>query len=108
MTDKIYAGIDAGGTEFKCLVASGPEQVLAQAKIPVTYPEATLAACRDFFLRAQAEHGDDNLQVIGVAVDHQEDVVAYARTAEFNYPILIGLDDAIAAVRAAYAMEIEP
>lgn len=58
MTDKIYAGIDAGGTEFKCLVASGPEQVLAQAKIPVTYPEATLAACRDFFLRAQAEHGD--------------------------------------------------
>jgi thiol-disulfide isomerase/thioredoxin len=50
--------------------------------------------------RVQAEHGTA-LQVIGVAVDHREDVVAYAQAAEFNYPVLIGLDDAIAAVEAA-------
>lgn len=49
--------------------------------------------------RTQAEHGA-TLQVIGVAVDHHEDVVAYAQTAEFNYPILIGLDDAVAAAEA--------
>jgi fructokinase len=65
MTNKIYAGIDAGGTEFKCIVASGPEQVLAHEKVPVTYPEATLAACRDFFLRAQAEYGE--IAALGIA-----------------------------------------
>ena len=46
---------------------------------------------------AQAKHGDDRLQVIGVAVDFKEDVVAYAETAGFNYPILIGQEDAMAA-----------
>lgn len=65
MTDKHYAGIDAGGTEFKCIVAGGPDEVLAHQKIPVTYPEATLEACRDFFLRAQAEHG--NFAALGIA-----------------------------------------
>lgn len=51
--------------------------------------------------RAQAEHAADDLQVIGVAVDYPEDVVAYARTADFNYPILIGRDEAIAAAEAS-------
>lgn len=51
--------------------------------------------------RAQAEHGAGTLQVIGVAVDKHEDVVAYAETAEFNYPILIGQDEAIAAAEGA-------
>src|SRR5690606_12669112 len=54
----LYAGIDAGGTDFKCIVATGPDRVVAHAKIPVTYPETTLAACRDFFLEARAEYGD--------------------------------------------------
>ena len=45
----------------------------------------------------QAELGEDQLQVIGVAVDFKEDVVAYAETAGFNYPILIGQEDAMAA-----------
>src|SRR5690554_628873 len=65
MSVPIYAGIDAGGTEFKCIVASGPDQVLAHSKIPVTYPEATLDACRHFFLSAQAEHGD--FESLGIA-----------------------------------------
>ena len=49
----------------------------------------------------QAEYGADTLQIIGVAVDYQEDVVAYAQTAEFNYPILIGQEDAMAAAETA-------
>jgi thiol-disulfide isomerase/thioredoxin len=47
--------------------------------------------------KTQSEHGSGGLQVIGVAVDFQEDVVAYAETADFNYPILIGQEDAMAA-----------
>lgn len=65
MSEHLYAGIDAGGTEFKCIVASGPDRVLAHEKVPVTYPEATLTACRDFFLAARAQHGD--FATLGIA-----------------------------------------
>jgi thiol-disulfide isomerase/thioredoxin len=51
--------------------------------------------------KVQAEHGADKLQIIGVAVDFQEDVVAYAETAQFNYPILIGQEDAMAAAETS-------
>jgi peroxiredoxin len=51
--------------------------------------------------QAQADHAADNLQVIGVAVDNTDDVIAYAETADFNYPILIGQDDAMAAAEAS-------
>jgi len=51
--------------------------------------------------KTQSEHGGDNLQIIGVAVDFQEDVVAYAQTAAFNYPILIGQEDAMAAAETS-------
>lgn len=45
---------------------------------------------------AQNTYTDIDLQVIGIAVDFQEDVVAYAEEAEFNYPILVGQEDAMA------------
>jgi thiol-disulfide isomerase/thioredoxin len=51
--------------------------------------------------KTQAQHGSDTLQVIGVAVDFQEDVVAYAQTADFNYPILIGQEEAMAAAETS-------
>ncbi len=57
MNAPIYAGIDAGGTEFKCVLGRGPDQVLAHTRIPVTYPDATLAACAQFFHTAMAQHG---------------------------------------------------
>ena len=47
----------------------------------------------------QAKH--DDLQVIGIAVDRRDAVLEYAETAEFNYPILIGQDEAIAAAEDA-------
>ncbi len=48
--------------------------------------------------RTQDVHGeDDNIQVIGIAVDFQQDVEAYAEEAQFNYPILVGQEDAMAA-----------
>ena len=44
----------------------------------------------------QAEQGDDGILVIGIAVDFAEEVAAYAEQAEFNYPILVGQEDAMA------------
>lgn len=49
----------------------------------------------------QEEHGPDRVQVIGVAVDFRDDVLDYAETAEFNYPVLIGEEEAVAAVEAS-------
>ncbi|MCH7980253.1 MAG: TlpA family protein disulfide reductase [Proteobacteria bacterium] len=44
----------------------------------------------------QAEQADDGILVIGIAVDFAKEVAAYAEQAEFNYPILVGQEDAMA------------
>jgi thiol-disulfide isomerase/thioredoxin len=44
----------------------------------------------------QDEYGDEGFQIIGIAVDFPEEVAAYAESAEFNYPILVGQEDAMA------------
>ena len=44
----------------------------------------------------QDEYGDSGFQVIGIAVDFPEQVSAYAETAKFNYPVLVGQEDAMA------------
>ncbi len=58
----LLAGLDAGGTAFKCIVANTGGQgeqaeVLAEHKVPVTTPEQTIAACTVFFNHAQAQFG---------------------------------------------------
>lgn len=45
----------------------------------------------------QANYGENNMQVIGIAVDDLEPVQIYAEETDFNYPILIGQEDAMAA-----------
>jgi thiol-disulfide isomerase/thioredoxin len=49
----------------------------------------------------QAEQAGDRLQVIGIAVDFPEPVIAYAEQAEFNYPILVGEMDAMAVAESS-------
>jgi peroxiredoxin len=51
--------------------------------------------------QTQEDHAADNLQVIGIAVDYPEEVRAYAEEAQFNYPILVGQEDAMAAAEAS-------
>lgn len=51
--------------------------------------------------QTQARQAETRLQIIGVAVDFTEQVEIYAKDAEFNYPILIGQEDAIAAAEAS-------
>jgi thiol-disulfide isomerase/thioredoxin len=47
--------------------------------------------------------GKDNhdIQVIGIAVDFPEEVAIYAEAAEFNYPILVGEEDAMAVAESS-------
>jgi len=49
----------------------------------------------------QEANAADDVQVIGIAVDFPEQVAAYAEEAEFNYPILVGQEDAMAAAEAS-------
>jgi thiol-disulfide isomerase/thioredoxin len=44
----------------------------------------------------QDEHEQNGFQIIGVAVDFPEEVARYALETDFNYPILIGQEDAMA------------
>ncbi len=62
------------------------------------------AACRreiPLLKSTQAAHAANNLQVIGIAVDDLEPVQIYAEETDFNYPILIGQEDAMAAAEAS-------
>ena len=47
-------------------------------------------------LKAFQQEHDDRYQVIGIAVDFLEPVQAYAEETDFNYPVLIGQEDAMA------------
>lgn len=57
-----YGGIEAGGTKWVCVVASGPHDILAEERFPTTTPAETLGRAVDFFARHQPEQ----LAAIGV------------------------------------------
>ncbi len=61
MADRLLGSIEAGGTKWNCAVGSGPDDLVAETRIPTTTPDETLAAVRAFF----AEH--EGLEALGVA-----------------------------------------
>ena len=61
----LYAGIEAGGTKFVCVVGAGPDDIRAQARIATTTPEATLRETLEFFRAQRAQHGP--LTAAGIA-----------------------------------------
>ena len=105
---------------------AAPEPVVAEAPEIVRYPSFTMndldgnprdfsewagrhrmlnfwatwcAPCRreiPLLKEFQAEQGDDGILIMGIAVDFPEEVSRYAEAAEFNYPILVGQEDAMA------------
>jgi thiol-disulfide isomerase/thioredoxin len=54
--------------------------------------------------RLRADNAAQRLEVIGIAVDFREDVLAYAARQKIEYPLLIGEEDGLEAV-AAVGME---
>ncbi len=64
MESSIYGGIEGGGTKFKCMLGTGPLDILAVATIPTADPETTLEAVFDFFQTAGA---DRRLAAVGLA-----------------------------------------
>ncbi len=64
MSQRLFGAIEAGGTKFICIVASGPGQEIARARIDTTTPDETLGQVVEFLGQAASEHGD--LAAIGV------------------------------------------
>ncbi|MGZ9234562.1 MAG: ROK family protein, partial [Anaerolineales bacterium] len=46
---KLYGGIEAGGTKFVCVVASGPGQIVDEIRYMTTTPKETLGKAIQFF-----------------------------------------------------------
>jgi fructokinase len=57
MAERLYGGIEGGGTKFICVVAGEPDHVLAETRIATTDSAQTLAAVIAFF-RPFADSGE--------------------------------------------------
>lgn len=53
----LFAGVEMGGTKCVCVLAAGPDRLLAEERVPTTDPAETLAAIEAALDRWQAEHG---------------------------------------------------
>src|SRR5512143_3591800 len=45
----LYGGIEAGGTKFVCVVASGPDDIRGETRFPTTTPQETIGQAIEFF-----------------------------------------------------------
>ena len=50
--------------------------------------------------KLRRERGKDGLEIVGIALDHRQDVEKYARDREMAYPVLVGERGGLAAVNA--------
>jgi thiol-disulfide isomerase/thioredoxin len=99
--------ISSDRVEFVLPHVDGSERRLSdwdgEARI-VNFWATWCAPCRreiPILKQLQTDKPEKQLQVIGIAVDFMEDVRAYAEEANFNYPILVGQEEAIAVAEAS-------
>ena len=103
MTDTTFAGIEAGGTKFVCVVGGGPEDISSRARIETTDPDTTLAACLEFF--------DDHpgFASLGIAsfgpLELRRDQPGYGRIATTPKPGWSGVD-LVGPLRARYGVPV--
>lgn len=62
--NKVYGGIEAGGTKFVCMVGSGPENIVDEIRFPTTRPDETIQQAIQFFAPYA---GRGELAAIGIA-----------------------------------------
>lgn len=47
--EKLYGGIEAGGTKIVCAIGSDPENIYDEVRFPTTTPGETITQCIDYF-----------------------------------------------------------
>jgi thiol-disulfide isomerase/thioredoxin len=91
---------------FTLLDREGQPKTLADwsgRSLIVNFWATWCAPCRreiPLLQRLQREYGDEGFQVIGVAVDFRDSVLAYANDMKIDYPLLIGEQDGLDAATA--------
>ena len=63
--NRLFGGIEAGGTKFVCAVGNGPDDVGAEVRFPTTTPEETIGRAIAFFREQERELG--KLTAVGIA-----------------------------------------
>ena len=61
----LFGGIEAGGTKFRCIVGTSPDDIRAEARVPTTSPAGTLGEALRFFGEQQQRHGPLSAMGIG-------------------------------------------
>ncbi len=62
--ERLFGGIEAGGTKFVCIVGTGPADVAAEARFPTTSPTDTIRRAISFF---EPYAQDGRLAALGIA-----------------------------------------
>jgi fructokinase len=71
VNSRLYGGIEGGGTKFICIVGSGPNEVVDEARFATTTPRETLNKVCGFFLPYEKER---HLRSIGIGCFGPADV----------------------------------
>lgn len=93
----------SGGGDFRLPDLDGETRRLADwdgSVRLVNFWATWCAPCRreiPLLKEIQDSHAEHGIRVIGIAVDERQPVAQYAKEMDFNYPVLIGQEDAIAA-----------
>lgn len=77
---KAWGGVEAGGTKFACAFGTGPDDLLAETRIPTTSPGETLAGVVEFF---RGHSADADLAAVGIASFGPVDLYPGSRTYGF-------------------------
>jgi len=57
LSEPLFAGVEAGGTKFVCVVGRGPDAILLEERVPTTGPDETLSRVIDVLAEAERRHG---------------------------------------------------
>lgn len=60
----LYAGMEAGGTKWVCMVADSPDDIRSATRFPTTQPKETIGIALEFFQDQTRQHG--KLSGIGI------------------------------------------
>jgi fructokinase len=63
--NRLFGGIEGGGTKFNCIVGTSPDDIQREARFPTTTPDETLTQVIEFFHKAERDFG--KLSALGVA-----------------------------------------
>ena len=77
--NKLFGGIEGGGTKFNCIIGTSPDDIQREARFPTTTPDETLGQVIAFFREAEEDFG--KLSALGVAtfgpIDPNPDSASY-------------------------------